>query len=78
MGAGEQSGTLSLSRGPRGKETGMAGLERKQEAEPVSPCTGDRLVDVFVGKGTVHWLRTSCKHRASKDHPGGQLVASLG
>ncbi|KAJ8798262.1 hypothetical protein J1605_001387 [Eschrichtius robustus] len=52
----------------------MTGLEGKQEPEPISPCAGDRLVDVF-GKGMVHWLRTSCKHRASKDHHGGQLVS---
>lgn len=57
------------------EETGMAGWEGKQEAEPISPGAGDRLLDVFVGKGMVHWLRTSCKHRASKDHRGSQQVS---
>lgn len=57
------------------EETGMAGLEGKQEAEPISPGAGDRLLDVFVGEGMVHWLRTSCKHRASKDHRGSQQVS---
>lgn len=61
--------------GHRGELTGMAGLEGKQELEPISPCAGDGLVDVFVGKGMVHWLRTSCTHWASKDHHGGQLVS---
>lgn len=44
------------------KGIGIAGWEGRQESEPASPCTRDRLVDVFVGKGAVHWLRTSCKH----------------
>lgn len=60
------------------EETGMGGQEGRQEPGPVSPCAGDRLVDVFVGKVTVHWLRTSCKHGASEDHLGGQLLDRLG
>lgn len=36
-------------------------------------AAADWPVDVFVRKGTLHWLRASCKLRASKDHVGGQL-----
>lgn len=58
----------------RGVETWIAGLEEKQEPELILPCAGDRLVKGLVGKGSVHWLRISRKHGASKDHLGGQLV----
>ena len=52
---------------------GLLGGEARAQA--TSPRAGDRPVDVFVGKGTVHWLRTSCKHGATKDHRGGQLAS---
>lgn len=40
--------TLCLARCGRGGEgTGVAGLERKQQPEHLSPCGGDRPVDVF-------------------------------
>lgn len=55
----------------------MSGLEEKQEPELMleTGCAGDRLVNDFVGKGSVHWPRIGCKHGALKDHLGGQLVS---